>query len=204
MATLGVDAFKAKLVGGGARQNLFQVTCTFPSWVGGSTELAAFMIKAASLPGSTIGEIAVPFRGRKLKIAGDRSFDDWKVTVINDVNMPLRNAFEAWSNGINTNISNGGRTNPSSYMTDMRIDQLDRGGNISKSYIFRGCWPKVIDPIEMAYETEGIQDFGVTLAYQYWESTSTPISGAGRGASFGSGGGSGVSFSLAADIMGNL
>jgi hypothetical protein len=202
MPTLGIDAFKAKLSGGGAKQNLFQVTCNFPAWAGGNSNLASFMIKAASMPGSTLTVAEVPFRGRKLKIAGDRTFDDWTITVINDVNMPLRSAFEQWSNGINAHIANSGRSNPSSYMTDMAISQLDRGGNVTKTYTLRGCWPSQIAPIDVSYDSEGIQEFQVTLSYQYWEAISTPTTGQG-GQSFSASVGGSVSvgpFTVAADV----
>jgi len=126
MPTLGVDQFKSKLTGGGARANLFQVTCNFPGFAGGSSELASFMIKGASLPTSTMSPIEVPFRGRKLKIAGDRTFPEWTIKVINDVPMKLRDAFERWMNGINQHQSNIGRTNPKDYMTDWSVAQLDK------------------------------------------------------------------------------
>ena len=84
MANLGVDDFKSKLIGGGARTNLFQVTPNFPGFAGGDVELTSFMCKAASLPASTITNIEVPFRGRKLNIAGDRIFEPWTITIIND------------------------------------------------------------------------------------------------------------------------
>ena len=99
MAILGVDDFKSKLTGGGARGNLFKATANFPGFAGGDVELTSFMIKAASLPASVISPITIPYRGRQLQIAGDRTFEPWTITVINDTGMDVRNAFERWMNG---------------------------------------------------------------------------------------------------------
>ena len=92
MAILGVDDFKAKLKGGGARPNLFKATINFPGYAGGNVELTSFMCRAAQLPASIMSEIIVPFRGRELKIAGDRTFDVWTATIINDTDFNVRNA----------------------------------------------------------------------------------------------------------------
>ena len=97
MAILGVDDFKSKIIGGGARPNLFQVTLNFPAYAGGNTELSSFLVRAATLPGSTIPEMIVPFRGRQLKMSGDRVFEPWATTIINDTDFDLRNAMERLS-----------------------------------------------------------------------------------------------------------
>ena len=139
MAT--IDDFKAKLIGGGARANLFKATLTFPGYAGGDTELAQFMCKAASLPASIIGQVDIPYRGRQLKIAGDRTYEAWSVTIINDTGFEIRDAFERWQNGMATHKSNTGLTNPHDYTTDMLVDQLDKDGKTIKQYSFRGAWP---------------------------------------------------------------
>ena len=108
--SLRVDDFKAKLKGGGARPNLFRVTLNFPAYAGGNAELTSFMCKGAQLPASTINAVDVPFRGRQLKIAGDRTFEDWSVTVINDTGFEVRNAMERWMNGMNGHTANTGFT----------------------------------------------------------------------------------------------
>ena len=167
---LNVDDFKAKLVGGGARPNLFKVICNFPAATGGKTELASFMIKGASLPSSVIAPIEVSFRGRKLKIAGDRTFEAWTITVINDNDMHIRNAFEKWMNYINQHLANAGSSNPASYQTDMTVQQLDREGKVVKSYNFRGVFPTNVAAIDLNYATnDEIEEFTVELNYQYWE-----------------------------------
>lgn len=172
MAT--VDDFKAKLIGGGARANLFKTTLTFPAYASGDTELAQFMCKAAQLPGSIIGQIDVPFRGRQLKIAGDRTFENWTVTIINDTNMATRDAFERWSNGINEHVANGGLTDPADYMTDMAVEQLDKSGEVTKTYTIRGAYPVNISAIDVSNDSaDTIEEFTVEFAYQYWESNTT-------------------------------
>lgn len=174
MANLGINDFKAKLVGGGARNNLFKVTANFPAYAAGNVELASFLIKAAQLPSSLIAPITIPFRGRQLQIAGDRSFEAWGVTVINDTDFQLRNAFERWMNGINAHAANTGETNPSQYMADLAVEQLDRQGQVLKRYDFRGCWPSAVSAIDVSYDSENtIEEFGVEFQVTYWESNTT-------------------------------
>lgn len=174
MAILGVDDFKAKLKGGGARPTLFKATINFPIFVGGDVELTSFMCRAASLPGSTMSPIAVPFRGRQLKVAGDRVFEPWNITVFNDTDMSVRNSMEVWMNGINAHQTNTGFTNPADYMADLVIDQLDRDESIVKRYNLRGCFPTTITPIDLNYvAVDEIEEFGVEFQIQYWESDTT-------------------------------
>jgi hypothetical protein len=174
MANLGINDFKSKLIGGGARNNLFKVTCNFPGYAAGNTELASFMIKAAQLPSSTIAPITVPFRGRQLQIAGDRTFEPWAVTVINDTSFELRNAFERWMNGINAHAANTGLTNPSSYVKDLAVEQLNKDGSVLKKYDIRGCWVSSVSAIDLSYDSENtIEEFGVEFQVTYWESNTT-------------------------------
>ena len=118
MAILGVDDFKSKLRGGGARPNLFKATVNFPGYAGGDVELTSFLCKAAQLPASVMNVVEIPFRGRQLKIAGDRTFESWTVTVLNDTDFNVRNAMERWMNGINAHQANTGLTNPVDYQAD--------------------------------------------------------------------------------------
>ena len=111
MAILGVDDFKAKLRGGGARPNLFKATVNFPAYAGGDVEVTSFLCEAAQLPGSNIAPIIVPFRGRQLKMAGDRTFDVWTPTIINDTDFVIRDSMERWMNGMNAHSANTGLTN---------------------------------------------------------------------------------------------
>ena len=174
MAILGVDDFKSKLVGGGSRANLFKATVNFPAYAGGNVEQTSFMIKAAQLPSSVIAPITIPFRGRQLQIAGDRTFEPWTITIINDVTMDARNAFERWMNGINQHANNTGLSNPTDYQADMIVEQLNKAGEVTKRYDFRGCFPTNVSSIDVSYDSENtIEEFTVELQVQYWESNTT-------------------------------
>jgi hypothetical protein len=171
-----ISDFKAKLAGGGARNNQFKVTMPFPGYaqVGGEIEDLAFLCTSAQIPAMTIGNVNVPFRGRVIKIAGDRTFANWTINVLNDTNFKLRNAFERWQNGINNMTDNEGLSNPVDYQVDVFVDQLDRNGNTLKSYTLRGAYPTSIGAIDLAYETnDAIEDFDVTFEYQYFETNTT-------------------------------
>ena len=171
-----ISDFKAKLAGGGARANQFKVTMPFPGYasVGGEIEDLAFLCRATSIPSMEIANINVPFRGRAIKIAGDRTIPSWSVTVYNDTNFRLRNAFERWQNGINNMTDGEGLTNPADYQVDAFVDQLDRNGATIKSYTLRGVFPTEIAQIELDYGTnDAIEEFQVTFSYQYFESNTT-------------------------------
>lgn len=171
---LAVDDFKAKLKGGGARPNLFKATINFPAYAKGDVEIASFLCEAAQLPGSVMGSITIPFRGRQLKLAGDRTFDTWSPTIINDTDFKIRNAMERWMNGINAHSGNTGLTNPLDYQVDLQVDQLDRDEKVLKSYIFRGCFPTNVSAIELSYgSNDDIEKFTVEFQVQYWESNTT-------------------------------
>ena len=173
MAVLGVDDFKSKLRGGGARPNLFKATINFPGYANGDAELTSFLCETAQMPGSTMGTIVVPFRGRQLKMAGDRTFAEWTVTIINDVNFKLRNAFETWMNAIANHADIGGTQNPELYFADLQVSQFDRNETIKKTYTFKDCWPADVSAIDLSYAAEDIERFTVTWNYQYWTSNTT-------------------------------
>tara|TARA_X000001388_G_scaffold19167_2_gene12531 strand:+ start:66 stop:593 length:528 start_codon:yes stop_codon:yes gene_type:complete len=171
-----INDFKAKLAGGGARANQFKVTMPFPGYasVGGEIEELAFLCRATSIPSMEITNINVPFRGRAIKIAGDRTIPSWSVTVYNDTNFKLRDAFERWQNGINNMSDNEGLTNPVDYQVDAFLDHLDRNGNTIKSYTLRGVYPTGIAGIPLDYEEAGvIEQFEVTLEYQFFDARTT-------------------------------
>lgn len=194
MATLkGLSQFKSKLIGGGARPNLFEVT--IPSFPGGidrgvqgdgggqfDAEKFTFLCKAAALPASNISPIEVPFRGRTLKVAGDRTFDTWTITVINDEDFQYRRAFEAWMQNIGQYSDHSGLTNPNDYMTDATVVQLGRadvgretgtgtGGNanVLAQYKFKDIFPTSISAIDLSYDTtDTIEEFTVEFQVQFW------------------------------------
>jgi hypothetical protein len=174
MAILGVDDFKSKLKGGGARSNLFKATINFPRYAGGDVELTSFLCEAAQLPGSTLGIIEVPFRGRRLKIAGDRTFESWTVTIINDTDFKIRNSMERWMNGMNNHQLNTGLVDPITYQSDLIVEQLDKNGKAVKKYSFKGAFPTTLSPIDLSYADESqIERFTVEFQYQYWTSDTT-------------------------------
>ena len=170
-----ITDFKSKLTGGGARPNLFEVELAFPSAVGvdnDTLQKARFLVKAAALPASTVAPIDVPFRGRILKIAGDRTFETWTITVINDVDFSIRSAFEKWMNTINKMNDGTGLTNPEQYQSDAFVYQLGRDGGILRSYKFYDVFPTNISTIDLSYETtDTIEEFTVELQVQWWEAS---------------------------------
>ena len=172
MAT--IDEFKANLIGGGARANQFRVTFTTQGAIATGLDIAkaSFLIKAAALPGQSIPEIEVPFRGRIMHIAGDRTFEPWTTTVINDTDFMVRNAIERWMNAINDLVTNTGLSNVSDYQADLTVEQLDRDDTVLKSYILRNCNPTATDDIALSYETaNAIEEFTVTWRYSHFEAS---------------------------------
>ena len=171
-----INDFKARLAGGGARANQFKVTMPFPGYaaVGGETSDLAFLCQATSLPGMTLTNVAVPFRGRVLNIAGDRSFNPWSVTVMNDTDFKLYRAMERWMNGINNMTDNEGLTNPVDYQVDIFVDHLDRNGATLKSYTLRGAFPTSLADIDLSYsDNNSIETFTTSFTYQYFETDTT-------------------------------
>ena len=167
-----ITDFKSKLTGGGARSNLFEVVLSFPDIAPASSEVldkSRFLVKAANLPASNISDVTVPFRGRVLHVAGDRTFDSWTITIINDTDFAIRSAFEKWMNTINRVSDNTGSTNPASYQADAYVYQLDRSGETLRAYHFYDIFPTNIAPINLSYDTEGIQEFTVEMQVHWWE-----------------------------------
>ena len=192
MANLNVDALKAEIIGGGARPNLFQVTITWPSGIttGGTSNSTndSFFIKMASLPGSTVANIPVPFRGRTLQLAGDRTFEPWSITVINDTGMKLRTQFEKWMNGMNSHVSNTSQAlNPITYKSDLTVTQLKKDGGTGRAYQIFGAFPTAISAIELDYGSENvIEEFSVEFNLDYWTNDATDQQGSTANATGGS------------------
>jgi len=182
-----ITNFRDRLVGGGARSNMFEVNIELPTKVIGLNDYAAdirFMVKAAEIPAANIGNIPVPFRGRILPVAGDRTFDPWTVTVINDQKFNIRDAMEQWSNLINDLQFDVGDINPADYQTKAEVFQLSRqsqgsggqsagkGGEIIqtlRTYNFEGIYPNAVSSIPLDYgATDQIEEFQVTFNYLFW------------------------------------
>ena len=202
--TRSIDTFRRKLSGGGARPNLFEVQLDWPSGLKNEPSVNnvlsegtyPFMIKSAALPASNVSVINVPFRGRNLKISGDRSFDPWTITVLNDTDFKLRNAFELWLNFVNRHLDNAGVVTPTAYQTDLYVTQLGRGSisknttdgdatfgklpelgdktPVYKAYKLFGAFPTNVSEIALSYDTENaIEEFTVTFEYQYWDTVTS-------------------------------
>ena len=171
-----IDDFKANLIGGGARANQYRVTITPPPGIaiGLDVRRASFLVTASVLPASTLGEVAVPFRGRNIYVAGDRPAPEaWSTTFFNDTDFMVRNAMERWHNGINNFADNTGVTNAADFQTDLFVEQLDRDDTILKTYIFRNAFPSSIGQIDLTNEeTTTIETFEVSWRYQHFEPSS--------------------------------
>ena len=177
--------FRSRLKGGGARSNLFEVQMSFPDFAKPVSEALndiPFLVKAAEIPASNIGNIPVPFRGRILPIAGDRTFDPWTVTIINDTNFRLRDVMERWSDGINDIQTAQGTIDPETYQQTAKVLQLSRGKSSNKKitsgadipvlreYDFIGIYPNVVSSIPLDHgATDQIEEFQVTFNYLYYE-----------------------------------
>ena len=182
-----IDKFKSRLSGGIARPNLFEVVLAFPDGVVDASvnDLDAksrFLVKAAALPASNITPINVPFRGRVLKIAGDRTFDEWTITVINDTDFSIRSSFERWMNSMAKVSDTSGNTNPADYTRDASVYQLGRSAvapnsqesaqnmPILRTYKFYSVFPTNISQMDLSYDQpDSIEEFTVTLQVQWWE-----------------------------------
>lgn len=175
-----VAEFRSNMIGDGARPNLFQVTLTFPTVaVNGvaAGQKATFMAKAAQLPGSTVGTVPVYYFGRELKFAGNRTFTDWTLQIINDEDFTVRNSIESWMNAINShsgNVRAAGAANPLGYTVDAEVTQYGKTGEALKTYKFVGLYPLDLAPIDLDWgSNDTIEEYAVTFAYQWWEANTT-------------------------------
>ena len=182
-----VDTFRTAMKNDGARPNLFEVSLQFPSFVelgGLAGSQSRFFVKTAQLPGTTIGAVTVPYFGREVKVAGNRIFADWTVSILNDEDFAIRNAFERWHRGINGNVTNlrelgAISTSPAapgtSYAVDAEVVQYAKiGGSPIKKYKFVGLFPNDISPIDLDWgANDTIEEYSITLSYQYWTTLDT-------------------------------
>ena len=211
MAIKTLTNFKSKLTGGGARPNLFEANITFPStalqaegdenttdsgivdWNPGAQDEFQFLCKATSMPTQTIGSVDVPFRGRILKVAGDRTFEPWTVTVINDEDFNIRRSFEVWAQEINNLTTGVGQVDPNKYMGKGFVHQLSRSkakgitdiadidatNKRVHTYWIEEIWPSEIGSIDLSYESsDAIEEFTVTFQVQYTNSSTFNADGA--------------------------
>lgn len=177
-----INEIRSQLSLGGARNSLFQVTIQNPA--NGAADIKVpFLVRAAQIPASTLGLIEVPYFGRKVRLAGDRTFADWTVTVINDEDFLIRNALEQWSNQIQShqgNLRQFGSASPSAYKAQAQVTQFSKTGQPIRTYTFNGIFPTEIAPIEMDWNaTDTLEEFTVTFQYDWWEVTAGTTGNAG-------------------------
>jgi len=187
MAIKTITDFRSKLTGGGARPNLFEVNLgnfggdgTTGGWNTNIESEFRFMCKASSMPAQSIGSVEVPFRGRILKVAGDRTFEPWSVTVINDEDFKVRKGFEAWTEKINALATGVGEVDPNNYMGNGTIKQLSRSATVAGNdsaqrvlheYKVEEIWPSEIGAIDLSYDSsDAIEEFTVTFQIQFFQS----------------------------------
>jgi len=167
-----VQEIRSQLVGDGARPSQFEVRLQNPINASGDIK-SSFMIKTAQLPASTMGIIEVPYFGRKVKIAGDRTFAEWTVNVLNDEDFLVRNALEEWSHAINThetNVRNVGGASQLLYKAQAQVIQYSKTGEAIREYTFHGLFPSEVGAIELDWNTtDTIEEFPVTFQYDWWE-----------------------------------
>ena len=176
-----ITEFRSRLSGGGARANLFEVEIAFPEELvidlNLVTDKVPFLVKAAEIPASNLGNIPVPYRGRVLPVAGDRTFDPWTVTIINDTDFQIRDAMEKWSNSINDLQTAQGSVDPAVYQRSALVKQLSREGanpgdpeKVLRTYNFEGIYPNTVSNIPLDFgATDQIQEFQVTFNYLFYE-----------------------------------
>lgn len=169
---INIDTFKTNFLDGGARPNLFKVDFTGTPLLGAPAGKLQFTCRAASIPASTLGTIEVPYQGRKVKVAGDRTYAEWTITVLNDEGFVTRSAFEAWSNRINhyeQNVRDIGLYDLDEYKRDALVYHLDKAGEVIAAYNFVGMYPSEVGAIDLAWDTnDTIEEYTVTLQYDYW------------------------------------
>lgn len=169
-----VNTFRQEMKFDGARANLFEVSVNFPFGLGdqGLNRDLVFKAKSAQIPGSTLGMVPVQYFGREVKFAGNRTFADWTITVLNDEDFKIRGAFENWMSGIN---SHGGNlrtlgASPNSYTVDGKVKHYGKTGNVEREYVFRGLFPTDLSPIDLDWgNNDAIEEYTVTFSYQWWE-----------------------------------
>jgi hypothetical protein len=177
-----IQDFKSALIGGGARPNLFEVTIPTPPSGITLTNNFPILCKSAALPASNIGSIDVPFRGRIFKVAGDRTFDVWTVTIINDEGFVIRDAMEKWMQSIGQYGDASGLSNPANYMCNAFVKQFKRsksntgkntpfgsGLQVAATYKFYDIFPTAVSAIDLSYDSsDTIEEFTVDFQVQYW------------------------------------
>ena len=172
---LGVLAFQKKIKGG-VRPNLFQVSHNFPGGLLVGTDLETFLCKSAALPASTVGTVELPFRGRVIKVPGDRTFESWTATFYMDDAFKLRGAYEKWIEFTNSVDANTASKSIADILQDITVTQMDKFGGSDTSfknireYKLVKAFPVSVSQVSLAYDNnDSYEEFDVEFAYQYFE-----------------------------------
>ena len=182
--TFAVAQFKSNLKQGGARPALFKVEFQYPSGITAPPTKAEFLVKSTTIPASTIGSYDVFYHGKAIHVAGDRSFDTWDTTIINDEDFGIRNSLESWmasisNHTLNTRDKNLFQSNDKSegdsakYNTSLKVTQFSKAGNDLRTYIFNGAWPSALSTINLDWSSQEIEEFTCTWMYDSWHSVAT-------------------------------
>lgn len=165
--SFSLNDIRSNLIFGAARQTLFKVSISNPV-TKDADSIIQFMVQASQIPASNLGTINIPYFGRTLKLAGDRTYDPWSVTVINDEDFKVRNALETWSNSINGLVSNQ-RSGPGNFKSTATVVQYSKTNVPIREYTFDGIFPAEISTIDLDWSAvDAYQTFNVTFQYDWW------------------------------------
>ena len=166
---MNITEFKARLGAGGARPNQFRVLLGFPSYVTGADPSYSLLVSGAAVPASTVNPAIIQYRGREVKLAGERIFDPWTITIVNDSGQSLRRPFEQWMEGMNATAENSGFLNPIDYQVDMSVEHLDRNDDPLMTYVLYNAFPINMSEIGLQYgQNDVIEEFTVTFNYSHY------------------------------------
>jgi hypothetical protein len=172
-----INKFKANLQYGGARPSLFQVLFQYPNGISDPPTKASFLVKATTIPASTIGSYDVYYHGKAIKVAGDRSFDTWDTTIFNDEDFGIRNTLENWMGNIsnhslntrNKEVFNTSEGDVAKYKSTLKVTQFSKAGEELRTYTFKGAWPSALSTINLDWSTASeIEEFTCTWVYDSW------------------------------------
>lgn len=163
--------FRSKLQYGGQRPNLFKITLDIPDSASGTQEIT-FMAQATNTPGFNLGSVDLPYFGRRVSFAGDRSFEDWSIVIIDDEDHPVRNALEAWQNRlalIDHNTNQLEAPNGLALYSNASVIQYSKTGEETKRYELKNAFPIAIEPTQLNWEADNqVISFGCTVRYDYF------------------------------------
>lgn len=169
---MNIEEFKSRLGAGGARPNQFRVSLAFPSYVTGIDPSYSLLVTGAALPASNVNPAIIQYRGREIKMAGERIFDPWTITVVNDSNFSLRRPFEQWMDGLNNRETNEGVLTPRDYQADLIVEHLDRNDEVLPGgrYTLRNAFPIQMSEIALQYaQNDVFEEFTVTFQYMHYD-----------------------------------